>query len=444
MFRNTKYHEAYWNSYRLLENQVLRLAHSICFDDTQINVYSSELADIINSACIKIESLAKDIYEEHIWPFQEDSDVIPPTFIGKNFNLEKWTRDKWKFDHNCLVEIDREFSLSKKQIELRTEIFHFYKYGSTILPFGTLSQKDNRGGYWEYSERDLWKSDAHKFQVVSWLDSYQEIKHNYIESIPKHGTVKTAIMALAAFYLLAIYNSSLPSRQFEVNDNGVRTGVDFGSKLFSCGMCNYTIPPCVIDSNRMKREEICDSRKDDEDQQEIFKEQDLLHDIDGLPFLITLTDDVYKNVCNLTAQYCAPRNLECFDISPYHNKQSIDCSDAGAALYIKLRRFIFAPYNKNHVCVSFNVGSERIYDSLGIEGFDYEKSKYKNKTATVLSELKIGDVVNATFVFDEIVSNGKVIKLNDHSIELEIVENGIHRISSQSKENIISIQKVNN
>ena len=58
--RNSR--EAYWNSYRLLESQLLRLSHSIRFDDNQIHVYSSELADIINSACIKIESLAKDIY----------------------------------------------------------------------------------------------------------------------------------------------------------------------------------------------------------------------------------------------------------------------------------------------------------------------------------------------------------------------------------------------
>ena len=106
MFLGKNQHEAYWNSYRLLESQLLRLSHSICFDDNQINVYSSELADIINSACIKIESLAKDIYEDHIWPFQEDKDEVPPSNTSKNFKPEKWTRENWKFDYNCLVEID--------------------------------------------------------------------------------------------------------------------------------------------------------------------------------------------------------------------------------------------------------------------------------------------------------------------------------------------------
>lgn len=75
--------EAYWNSYKLLESQLIKLSHSISFDDKQINVYSSELADIINSACIKIESVAKDIYEEHIYPFQIDGGIIPKSFANE-------------------------------------------------------------------------------------------------------------------------------------------------------------------------------------------------------------------------------------------------------------------------------------------------------------------------------------------------------------------------
>ena len=216
-------HEAYWNSYRLLESQLLRLSHSICFDDNQIHVYSSELADIINSACIKIESLAKDIYEEHIWPFQEDNDRIPECFAkGKykrsadKFDSEKWTRDK--YDYHCLVEIDREFSLGKKQIELRLGRFNFRKYGSTIFPFGNISLSDCRGGLWEYSERDIWHKDAHRLKSVDWCKSYQAIKHNYIQSIPEHGTIENAIMVLAAFYLLAVYDACLPYRQFEMED----------------------------------------------------------------------------------------------------------------------------------------------------------------------------------------------------------------------------------
>lgn len=442
MFLGKNHHEAYWNSYRLLESQLLRLSHSICFDDTQINVYSSELADIINSACIKIESLAKDIYEDQIWPFQEDTDVVPPSNTAKKFKPEKWTRENWKIDYNCLVEIDFKFALSKKQIQLKSEKFHFHKYGSTIIPFGRVTANDALGGYWEYSERDTWHADLRKLQAVDWLKSYQAIKHNYIQSIHEHGTVKNAIMALAAFYLLAVYHSCLPSRQFDIEDRGGLHCLDFGSELFSCGMCNYTIPPCIIDSKRLKQEAEHKARVA-ANSQDIFKEQDLLGDTEGLPFLITLSNDVYKEVCSMVAQYCNPRNLNHFDIAPYRNNTKLDMTDARAILYINLRKYIFAPYQRNRICISFNVGTDLVYDSLDVGGFDYEKSKHKNKTATVLSELKIGDVVDATFVFDEEVSNGEVVRLDDHYIDLAVDEKGTRHITSQPKANIISIRKTN-
>ena len=443
MFLGKSHHDAYWNSYRLLESQLLRLSHSICFDDTQINVYSSELADIINSACIKIESLAKDIYEDHIWPFQEDKDEVPPSNTAKKFKLEKWTRENWKFDYNCLVEIDCKYVLSKKRIELKSDRFQFRKYGSTIIPFGRVSANSALGGYWEHSERDTWHTELHKLQPVDWLKSYQAIKHNYIQSISEHGTVKNAIMALAAFYLLAVYHSCLPSRQFDVEGDGSLRCLDFGSELFSCGMCNYTVPPCIIDSKRLKQEAEHKARAD-ANSQDIFKEQDLLNDTEGLPFLITLSNDVYKEVCSLVAQYCKPRNLDYFDIAPYCNYANLDIADAGTVLYVNLRKYIYAPYQRNRIRITFNVGTASVYDSLGVGGFDYEKSKHKNKTATVLSGLKVGDVVDATFVFDEEVSSGEVVKLSDHCVDLAVDINGKRCITSQPKANIIYIRKVNN
>lgn len=442
MFLGRNHREAYWNSYRLLEGHLLRLSHSVCFDDTQISVYSSELADIINSACIKIESLSKDIYENHIWPFQEDTDAVPPSFAGKNFNPKKWTREKWKFDYNCLVEIDYKFSLSKKQIQLKSQKFQFHKYGSAIIPFGRVSSTDVLGGFWEYSERDTWHADTHKLQSIDWLKSYQAIKHNYIQSISEHGTVKNAIMALAAFYLLAVYYSCLPSRQFDIEDGGDLHHLDFGSELFSCGMCNYTIPPCVIDSKRLKQE-IEYKAKASANSQDIFKEQDILNDIESFPFLITLSNDAYQEVCNLVAQYCNPKNMEYFDIAHYRKNSNLDMTDAGTILYINLRKYIYAPYQRKRIRITFNTGTDLVYESLGIGGFDYEKSKHKNKTAMVLDELKIGDVVDAEFVFEEKISNGEIVRIDDYCIDLEVNVNETCHITSQPKANIIFIRKVN-
>lgn len=294
-YRNA--HESYWNSYKLLESQLLRLSHSICFDDKQIHIYSSELADIINSACIKIESLAKDIYEEHIWPFQADDSVVPESYtngkkkrLASKFKEEEWTRDKWNYDYHCLVEIDKKYSLSKKRIELKNERFSFRKYGSTILPFGNISIDDCRGGYWEYSELNIWYLDEHRFKTVDWCKSYQSIKHNYIQSIPEHGTIEIAIMVLAAFYLLAVYDSCLPFKYFEMEDKTDNYQIDFGSELFRCHMCNYTIPPFIIDSDLKKWQEEQRLLKTDPARTATSAEYDLLNDIEGLPFLVTLNE----------------------------------------------------------------------------------------------------------------------------------------------------------
>ena len=440
--------EAYWNSYRLLESQLLRLSHSIRFDDHQIHVYSSELADIINSACIKIESLAKDIYEEHIWPFQDDNGMVPKCFTdgyqkksADKFNSEKWTRVQWKYDYHCLVEIDRAFSLSKKRIELRLEKFNFQKYGRTILPFGNVSLNHCEGGYWQYSERDIWHPDTHMLKAVNWCKSYQAIKHNYIQSISKHGTIENAIMVLAAFYLLAVYNSCLPQRQFRMEDKVDNYSLNFGSELFSCEMCNCTIPPCIIDSDYEKWEKENRSREKDPARQIIFSEQELINDIEGLPFLVTLNAETYCKVNRMVEEYCAPRGLEYFDIAPYERENGLATTDAGTLLYLNLKKYIMAPYHRQNICISFNIGKKDIYKGLLANSFDYEKSKYKNRTKAVLAELKVGDVVDAKFEIEVEVSGGKVVEIDEFTISIAVQVDGVSKTLVNPKVNIIYIRK---
>lgn len=76
-----------------------------------------------------------------------------------------------------------------------------------FFPSGIFRSVIAEGGLWEYSERDIWHEDAHRLKSVDWCKSYQAIKHNYIQSIPEHGTIENAIMVLAAFYLLAVYDA---------------------------------------------------------------------------------------------------------------------------------------------------------------------------------------------------------------------------------------------
>ena len=55
---------AYWSTYKRIEQEVLELSHSICFDDNQLKVYSNGILDLIVRICTNIESLYEDIYRD--------------------------------------------------------------------------------------------------------------------------------------------------------------------------------------------------------------------------------------------------------------------------------------------------------------------------------------------------------------------------------------------
>ena len=319
--------------------------------------------------------------------------------------------------------------------------FDFHKYGSIILPFANISIDDCKGGYWEYSEWDMWKLDAHRFKAVEWCKSYQAIKHNYVQSIPKHGTIENAIMVLAAFYLLAVYDSCLPFRSYEMEDKIDNYQLDFNSELFSCHMCNYTIPSCIIDSDRISEDEKDRVLRAKQLSQEILAEQDLLNDIEGLPFLVTLNERACKEVKRLVDEYCVPRGLTHFDIAPYERENGLVAGDTGTMLYLKLKKYIRAPYFRNNICISFNTGTDHIYEDLLSNPFEYEKSKHKKQTAAILKELKVGDFIDVKFHMGKEVVSGEVAKLNEHSIDVVVLVDGDRKTLMEPLWNVEYIRK---
>ena len=447
-YSNSKTSEVYWSSYRILENKLIRLAHSITFDDEQIDVYSPELADIINSACIKIESIAKDIYEEHICPFQEDKNETPFSEIKSNnkkkqteFDYSKWKRKKWKYDYNCLVEIDHKYSLSNKKICLKKNKFQFTKYGSLLLPFSNISITDCRGGIWEYNNIDVFKYNENKVVEVDWCKSYQDIKHNYLQSISKHGTIKNAIMVLAAYYLLMIYHSCLPVKKFELTQKEYDS-LDFNSELFYCDMCNYLKPPFIIDSEYNDYIEKSKLDKENSPHKNIFKQQDLLDNIEGFPFYIILNEKRYNELKKLVFDYLEKNNKEVFDIALCKNQNNESESSQETILYEIIRKYINAPYRMSDVCVAFNSGANNVYNEYSYSSFEYEKSKFEINNKNVLSKLNVDDIVNVKFVFDDEFENAKVINFDENCITIEIFKDDIKKQYSAPISNIIFIKKV--
>ena len=147
---------------------------------------------------------------------------------------------------------------------------------------------------------------------------------------------------------------------------------------------------------------------------------------------------------SLVSQYCLPRGLENFDIAPYQAKKDVKVSemDEGDILYLNLKKYILAPYQRRNICLSFNNGTDHVYDSLFVDHFGYEKSKHQNQTAAILEAIQIGDIVDARFVLDKAVTNAKVVKITEHCIDLSVHIDGIEHITSDPKENFIYIQKV--
>ena len=72
------------------------------------------------------------------------------------------------------------------------------------------------------------------------------------------------------------------------------------------------------------------------------------------------------------------------------------------------------------ICIAFNTGTKCVYDEYPDSLDDYEKTKYAIRTKQVLETLAVGDVIDAKFVMDTEISNGRVVKLNEYRIDVPV------------------------
>ena len=164
----------YISVYRRLEKEVMALADSILFDDTQKNVYSSIIGDIILRCSADIEAISKDLYYK--------------------FKPEEKTEEedtKLKFDYQCIKLLIQEWKIDKKKIRISHPNMYFSECELTPLL---------------HSEKGV-KEDPNKpnnTDICRWKQAYQKIKHNRTENISK-ATVWNMLNALGALYILNLY-----------------------------------------------------------------------------------------------------------------------------------------------------------------------------------------------------------------------------------------------
>ena len=190
----------YWSIYKNLEYEVLSLAKLIHFDDNQLSVYSVRIADLLIRCAVEIEAISKDLYEKNGGNMVDDD--------GKEKQL--------LFDADCLNFLEDKWRLGKKQICIISMDSYFENEENKVL---TPLHKANIRG----------KCD--------WKKAYQAVKHNRSKNLQK-ASIKHLLRALAALYLLNIYNKAdspiLLGKTQKLSD------LTFGSKIFTATSTSYT------------------------------------------------------------------------------------------------------------------------------------------------------------------------------------------------------------
>lgn len=187
----------FWSVYYNLESELLDIANTVHMADDQLDVYSIRIADLLVRSTIEIEAISKLLYE------QLGGNMNPVDKDGKSRTLY--------FDTDCLNLLEDKWEISKRIVNVSGTRFYFEKEENTVLFPLKKSYKFGDNG-------------------ADWKRAYQAVKHDRYNSL-KRGNLKNLIRAMAALYLLNIFN-----------DSKTYTGQEFdprvGSRVYSVEVAN--------------------------------------------------------------------------------------------------------------------------------------------------------------------------------------------------------------
>lgn len=203
----------YWPVYLNLEKELLHLAESIHIDDSQINVYSVRIAELLIRTVVEFESLAKNLYFANGGAKADDNDLY--------------------FDTDCMVYLVNIWDIDKKVVMVSSPVLFFEKEENIIL---TPLHKTNKRGA----------------SSADWCKAYQAVKHNRVKDLKK-GNIKNLIRALAALYILNLYYRD-EKVSFIIPGKEPLQDFSFGSQIFSVMRPN-NISQVYIDGRYPKGED---------------------------------------------------------------------------------------------------------------------------------------------------------------------------------------------
>lgn len=232
--------DIFWQTYLNLEKELIEVSKYIfvtdeitkvengseiaCSCKSQLETFSPHIADLLVRCCVQIEAISKELYH--------DIGGVKPRGSNTIF-----------FDEDCLKEIDIKWETHNKKVLV-------------VAPYFNLTKEENR------ELRPL--KEAHKRQGTYWERCYQAVKHDRYLSMPM-GNVKALLHAMAALYLLNIYNR---------NDSWVIKYQELSKQDFSLGSSLFAVKPPVSGQlwygNKAQKSES--------------------------PFVVTYQEDVYKRI----------------------------------------------------------------------------------------------------------------------------------------------------
>lgn len=162
--------------------------YTISFDKKQKNVYSPRIAELIVRIGMQIESVAQRIYTRE-----------KPNGGKVNYRTAiKFFNKKWNLQEKGIVIITDNIKSSDKQLYL--------------TPFKNETYKESYiGDKIYYASKDApteFKGDIptkERIKAYQWENAYNNLKHNFYESIERYGTVINLITIASVLYILDIY-----------------------------------------------------------------------------------------------------------------------------------------------------------------------------------------------------------------------------------------------
>lgn len=184
--------QIYWQVFKNLEQDFIKVADVIHVDDNQQEVYSMKIADLLIRTVIEIEALAKELYLSNGGARVADEEMY--------------------FDTVCMNYLDDLWNLESKIVLVVSPYIYFENDENKIL-------------------KPLHKAKKRGSSSADWNRAYQAVKHNRVKELRK-GNIKHFLRGLAALFLLNLYYQDLQIRDLNSIEK-TKVNPSFGSDLFA-------------------------------------------------------------------------------------------------------------------------------------------------------------------------------------------------------------------